>query len=319
MRIGLLVGALLIFDGTHDAQAENSSSTRPPFTGQGDPGGPKCRYDHKAPNCGSGFGAWNDRYLEGAGLEVLHFHRRPGQKAAFPPANGTSWSSTAACGAPPPVTLKVERCGPDDRGSASCEVTAQSGKGICPSTAKEGTKPDKSPVPVVAVRGYWDAAGKWQSDDASVTFACNRGTKTEPYLGDGAVATCVDHGFLPDSDRDGLLACIRGLRADYCGDGDSYTLSGTPIAIHGDHPNKSECGYSFEASWSPKGAVCIEHHRYSFEGAPKCDGFQVDPTTGLLCRTGTPPPVFFTRSNCNKCGTSPGEDCSKPDRDKYCH
>jgi hypothetical protein len=53
-------------------------------------------------------------------------------------------------------------------------------------------------------------------------------------------------------------ACVRLLRADYCGDGVSYTRNGTPINIYdslGINPDTE--AWAFEASWGRDGARCV--------------------------------------------------------------
>jgi ADYC domain-containing protein len=66
--------------------------------------------------------------------------------------------------------------------------------------------------------------------------------------------------------RDYYNACTRLVRADYCGDGRSFTRDGTSIDVWdsvgiqtpdtGDDP-----AYSFEAGWGADGAVCVARTR----------------------------------------------------------
>lgn len=61
-------------------------------------------------------------------------------------------------------------------------------------------------------------------------------------------------------------ACVRMMRADYCGDGVGHTRNGTPIdlfdriGVQRDEPAE---GMTLEAAWGPEGAVCISHTRLS--------------------------------------------------------
>ncbi|MDC0722326.1 ADYC domain-containing protein [Nannocystis bainbridge] len=92
--------------------------------------------------------------------------------------------------------------------------------------------------------------------DKAITFACK----------DGGLAKCVLFGYRPWASKNGTSladyhqACTRMLRADYCGDGQSHTLLGTPIhvldqiGIQNVDPNKP---YVVEAEWGPNGAVCL--------------------------------------------------------------
>lgn len=89
----------------------------------------------------------------------------------------------------------------------------------------------------------------------------------------GAQGKCVRFGYhpwekAPDGTpmRDYFNACVRMLRADYCGDGRGWTREGMLIDLwdHGgiqkDDVNTNPT-FSFEAGWGPKGAVCVAHTR----------------------------------------------------------
>ncbi|MBV9202478.1 MAG: hypothetical protein JOY83_22635 [Alphaproteobacteria bacterium] len=59
-------------------------------------------------------------------------------------------------------------------------------------------------------------------------------------------------------------ACVRLVRADYCGDGVGYTRNGTPIDVFdaiGIQRDEIAPGMTFEAAWGPDGAVCVRHPR----------------------------------------------------------
>jgi hypothetical protein len=68
-------------------------------------------------------------------------------------------------------------------------------------------------------------------------------------------------------------ACVRAVRADYCGDGVTYTKDRTPIYLY-DAPRPipagdlildggtGDGGFFFEANWDDNGAICIVHARY---------------------------------------------------------
>ena len=89
----------------------------------------------------------------------------------------------------------------------------------------------------------------------------------------GAQGKCVRFGYRPwEKTRDGrpmrdhYNACVRMLRADYCGDGRSWTRDGTIIDMWDHHDiQKSDTvnnpAFSFEAGWSPEGAVCAARTR----------------------------------------------------------
>jgi hypothetical protein len=59
-------------------------------------------------------------------------------------------------------------------------------------------------------------------------------------------------------------ACVRLVRADYCGDGIGHTRDNTPIDIFdtiGIQRDEPAPDMTFEAAWGPQGAVCVRHTR----------------------------------------------------------
>ncbi len=87
----------------------------------------------------------------------------------------------------------------------------------------------------------------------------------------GAEGKCVRFGYKPwGHTRDGVSlapyyqACVRMVRADYCGDGVGHTRNGTPVDIFdriGIQKDEPAPALSFEAAWGPEGAVCVRHTR----------------------------------------------------------
>lgn len=89
----------------------------------------------------------------------------------------------------------------------------------------------------------------------------------------GAQGKCVRFGYHPwEIAADGkpmrayYNACIRLMRADYCGDGRAWTRNGTKIDLWDDlgiqrSESKKDPTFSFEAGWGPDGAVCVAHTR----------------------------------------------------------
>ena len=64
--------------------------------------------------------------------------------------------------------------------------------------------------------------------------------------------------------RDVYNACIRMVRADYCGNGTPTTKDGQRIDIYDDlgiQTHENETAMDFEAGWSADGAVCVRHIR----------------------------------------------------------
>jgi hypothetical protein len=87
----------------------------------------------------------------------------------------------------------------------------------------------------------------------------------------GAVGKCVRMGYRPwgrAADGTPLLehhrACVRMLRADYCGDGGSHTRDGTRVDVYdrlGLQVPANVPGMRFEAAWSADGATCVARTR----------------------------------------------------------
>jgi hypothetical protein len=118
----------------------------------------------------------------------------------------------------------------------------------------------------VAVNGYWDETGAHVIDGRSFSFAC---TKRD-------VVTCLDEGYVDDPGdptRYALFkACTRMLRADYCGNGESHTRTGTFVTIY-DNKRIAEDRHldplAFEAAWNADGAVCMARPRWP-DDRPAC-------------------------------------------------
>jgi hypothetical protein len=109
--------------------------------------------------------------------------------------------------------------------------------------------------------GTWNEAGEHIESEREFSLTCTS----------GALGKCVIFGYKPwRSAADGTplapyhQACTRAVRADYCGNGQPYTHDGTVIDIY-DRLNiqrRDEIpDMSFEAAWSPAGAVCVRRTR----------------------------------------------------------
>ena len=115
------------------------------------------------------------------------------------------------------------------------------------------------------IPGRWDAEGRYRADADHFALSCTS----------GAQAKCVRFGYKPwQSASDGTAlaplyeSCVHMVRADYCGDGVPATRNGTLIDIFDDHgiqKSESDTKLSFEAGWSPTGAVCVARTRVADE------------------------------------------------------
>jgi len=145
--------------------------------------------------------------------------------------------------------------------------TADSFEPLC------GVDDDGYPILAIPLEGRWDltegtfAGGSKIEDSSSFTFAC----------GGYALAKCAEAGYRPwetvrvcafgKGCRNVSLApyhqaCTRMIRADFCGDGTSYTADGTEISyfdalgIRYDSEN-----WNLEAEWDEDGALCAVRDR----------------------------------------------------------
>lgn len=123
-------------------------------------------------------------------------------------------------------------------------------------------------APALVVPGAWSSSGNYIASEQHFTFAClpeksvvqNRTT----YIGGGAAAKCIEWGLPPwneepvDSSRDSKnlhATCVHMAMADYCGEGKSNTVEGTPIHFYdvpgmlGDKLSKPDSSYALEAAW----------------------------------------------------------------------
>jgi hypothetical protein len=164
------------------------------------------------------------------------------------------------------------------------------------------------PVEAMPLPGVWDysqgtpSGGSHVDDPTRFTFACTG------Y----ALHSCVDAGYPPwetvlgceeandkgkgkgkdkHDDKVGKhcqkvslepyhQACTRLLRADFCGDGRSYTINGVEVNMYdglGIRIDSEE--WSFEAEWDEDGAICARAER--IEGAlPSCLADLIDESCG---------------------------------------
>ena len=131
--------------------------------------------------------------------------------------------------------------------------------------------------------------GKWSFNGSNISFAC-RGS---------SIAKCVEAGYKPwvdpntegddDDDESGRLqyrsksranqashlqACVRMFRADYCGDGTSYTVNGRTVEFWDSmrYQTRTQPSWDFEAAWDENGVRCLSKPRLTWPNgqAPAC-------------------------------------------------
>ena len=138
------------------------------------------------------------------------------------------------------------------------------------------------PLAAIPVDGIWDhrqgvpGGGSYLRDPNKFTFACENVS---------SIAKCVQMGYAPWQTLDGvplddhLAACVRLLRADYCGDGRSFTQDGVIVNLYdalGIEVDTDDWG--IEAEWDRDGARCLTSRHRSPVAVP-C----YDPSRELGC------------------------------------
>ena len=131
----------------------------------------------------------------------------------------------------------------------------------------------------------------------------------------GAIGKCVRLGYRPWRTgpdgrplRDLHQACVRAVRADYCGDGRAHTRDGTPVDLYdggGIQRDEPAPGMRFEAAWGADGAVCVARPRRPELTPPEaleglCPARLAGRTGAAACREdgvrGLPGVLMLTRS-----------------------
>ena len=143
-------------------------------------------------------------------------------------------------------------------------------------------------IPVNGTFNY--TTGAFTASATSFTFAC-RAT---------AIAKCVELGYKPWKTVGGTLlqnhmvACTRMLRADFCGDGKSWTVDGTEINIYdGKGIQADAAAWIIEAEWNQNGAIRVnksKETRWALNAGkpPACYLAKVNTsTTGVLTNFNT--------------------------------
>ncbi|MFP2933634.1 ADYC domain-containing protein [Pyxidicoccus sp. 3LG] len=126
----------------------------------------------------------------------------------------------------------------------------------------------------VPVRGVFNALGERQDSTTGFTLGCDA----------GVIAKCYRWGYKPwmDGSQSGAVtaahhACTRMARADYCGNGTSFTQNGTRIRLWdilqptiNAAPSTAASGMGFEAGWNGSGPACLSHWRWKHLTAQHC-------------------------------------------------
>lgn len=149
------------------------------------------------------------------------------------------------------------------------------------------------PVPAVAFNGRWDysqgteTGGSKITDPLVFTFGCSG----------FVLAKCAEMGYAPWLEAWECMpdqrctkttleahhqACTRMMRADFCGNGVSYTLDGELINPYDSFGMRLDgLDWTFEAEWDQDGAICAARERIAGE-TPACMEWLNDPNCGDL-------------------------------------
>lgn len=167
------------------------------------------------------------------------------------------------------VVLKIDAIAPGDEKNGGVAQYTLSYAWRDEAAATPNFRPlcaDKGPA--IAVAGQWDltvgpgGGGKKSSSPTEVTFACKG----------SAVAKCVTVlEYKPwNNSPSGVSldklheSCVRAVRADYCGNGQSNTRNDEKINFYDSAGiQRDAASWPLEAIWSADGARCVEATRLS--------------------------------------------------------
>ena len=168
----------------------------------------------------------------------------------------------------------------------------------------------------IPLTGRWTESGHVDTSTSTFTMGCTR----------GAIAKCYRLGYRPwDVDaggrslRDYHQTCTRAARADFCGNGTSFTIDGTTIDMYDrlNHVTAASEGFAFEAVWAReqtigsddvyvmRGPVCLSKKRWDtlpYGGGGSCTALTdprmfSDDVRPAMCDEQTPDGWFATSTD----------------------
>jgi hypothetical protein len=202
---------------------------------------------------------------------------------------GTTWTaSTSGKGMPTTVKLRIDAATAGTAPNAEMwfySVSYQTTTGWTPLC---GLDASNQPIQAVAVAGVWGPQGPdaaaYSASTTQFTVACRAKT----------IAKCVELGYKPYKGfTNQLQACVRLLRADYCGTGTPNTVDGTTLNLYDNAGVQADTeAWLPEAEWGPSGATCINSNnnpRWMLVSskAPSCAQRLATPTCGTSFSAGT--------------------------------
>ena len=163
--------------------------------------------------------------------------------------NGATMTATLSDGSPLELRIDDATWESDERISYAVSANVDGGwQPLC------GTEADGSAKRAIVEAGDWNTTtGAWSNDGTKFTFAC-RGS---------SIAKCHDMGYVQwNGYSDHHHACVRMLRADYCGDGVSHTVDGTPVNLYDNVGVQADTeSWSLDGEWNADGSLCFNHYR----------------------------------------------------------
>ncbi|NTX64422.1 hypothetical protein HUA74_27575 [Myxococcus sp. CA051A] len=184
------------------------------------------------------------------------------------------------------VALRVDDIQPGTGASEDVWVYRVSYYSLAENTWKPACQAeDGSALGAIPVEGRWDyrqgvaGGGAKIEDTQAFTFACEG----------AAIAKCVRFGYRPwastvmgRSLAPLHQACTRMVRADFCGDGTSYTVDGSWVNLYDASGVQQDSeGWSVEAEWDASGARCRTPTTRARERQVTCSTGTILPTCGL--------------------------------------
>lgn len=149
----------------------------------------------------------------------------------------------------------------------------------------KGTLVDPLQAAVVVLAGErYDQESKTviPNQNGWVTLACAGSAAAKMALLGYGPNAAFDDGSGPPSVAE-RQSTLKMLTADYCGDGESYTIDGTPLHWENQSGTVVEetTPGAFEAIWTADGAVCLDTPRVVERGEvsctlPSCEAFSLD-------------------------------------------
>ncbi len=166
---------------------------------------------------------------------------------------GAKLEGILSSGASIELTVSAFERGRDGLGLAHYTLTHE-GQSICEDADDKG----------IFLPGVWDESGARRdradanASEIAVTYSCMK----------GVIAKCVAWGYVPWTVGVDLhQTCTRMARADYCGNGVSWTKDDTLIDVFDTRgiqvPTAGDASFAFEAGWGTQGAVCVNRTRYT--------------------------------------------------------